>query len=238
MAEERKKKEIEEEKMREAKRQAEMEKQIEEKRKQDELKEKEKQAEKEKVLKEEKERRAFIAERLTELRLEAKNALGIMEKNPKELKECKEKKGKQPKCGKEKKECKGKKLKCPKKEASPLDENDSDFSMVLSKVINENLELAKEEILKKTLNEANKVFDKIKQSHISSSMMTSIVIHSAVCCDGCGVSPIVGNRYKCTVCSNFDYCENCEEKNSEIHQHPFFKNKKTRSCTCKYYLHN
>jgi len=72
-----------------------------------------------------------------------------MEKNPKELKECKEKKGKQPKCGKEKKECKGKKLKCPKKEASPLDENDSDFSMVLSKVINENLELAKEEILKK-----------------------------------------------------------------------------------------
>jgi len=57
-------------------------------------------------------------------------------------------------------------------------------------------------------------------------MMTSIVIHSAVCCDGCGVSPIVGNRYKCTVCSNFDYCENCEEKNSEIHQHPFLKIRK------------
>jgi len=67
------------------------------------------------------------------------------------------------------------------------------------------------------------MFEKMKKSQISSSLMQSTVIHSGVTCDGCKVSPIVGNRYKCTICSNFDYCETCEEKNSELHKHPFLK---------------
>ena len=29
-------------------------------------------------------------------------------------------------------------------------------------------------------------------------------------CTGCGVTPIVGIRYKCTVCPNFDFCIQCE----------------------------
>jgi len=85
------------------------------------------------------------------------------------------------------------------------------------------MESAKEEIIKKTLKEAGKMFEKMKKSQISSSLMQSTVIHSGVTCDGCKVSPIVGNRYKCTICSNFDYCETCEEKNSELHKHPFLK---------------
>ena len=28
-------------------------------------------------------------------------------------------------------------------------------------------------------------------------------------CDGCGVSPVVGYRYKCKDCANHDICENC-----------------------------
>lgn len=48
-------------------------------------------------------------------------------------------------------------------------------------------------------------------------------IHENYKCDGCGVKPIVGVRYQCTVCDNFDYCETCEEKNGEIHKHPFLK---------------
>ena len=40
-------------------------------------------------------------------------------------------------------------------------------------------------------------------------------------CDGCGVSPIIGVRYKCCVCNNFDYCEVCEERLG--HEHPFIK---------------
>jgi len=129
-----------------------------------------------------------------------------------------------------KKECKGKKAKKIKKEEDPsTDDIDPDFSLVLSKVINENMESAKEEIIKKTLKEASKMFEKMKKSQISSSMMSSTVIHSKVSCDGCKMSPIIGNRYKCTICENFDYCESCEEKNSENHKHPFLKIRKPES---------
>ncbi len=45
--------------------------------------------------------------------------------------------------------------------------------------------------------------------------------HTTVACDGCGVSPVIGVRYKCVVCKNFDYCEICEERLG--HEHPFIK---------------
>ena len=48
-------------------------------------------------------------------------------------------------------------------------------------------------------------------------------VHEGICCDGCGTKNIVGCRYKCAVCHNFDYCEECEEKLSEKHLHPFIK---------------
>lgn len=34
--------------------------------------------------------------------------------------------------------------------------------------------------------------------------------HFHVQCDGCGIKPIVGARYKCTVRNDFDLCEKCE----------------------------
>merc|ERR1719317_233972 len=35
-------------------------------------------------------------------------------------------------------------------------------------------------------------------------------IHSGIVCDGCGKTPIVGPRYKCVVCDDFDLCGSCE----------------------------
>lgn len=46
-------------------------------------------------------------------------------------------------------------------------------------------------------------------------------VHESCQCDGCDTKPIVGIRYKCSVCKNFDYCSNCEERLS--HEHPFLK---------------
>jgi len=46
-------------------------------------------------------------------------------------------------------------------------------------------------------------------------------VHSIVTCDGCGAHPIIGNRYKCSVCPDFDYCESCEQ--TIDHVHPFLK---------------
>jgi hypothetical protein len=51
----------------------------------------------------------------------------------------------------------------------------------------------------------------------------SKVVHSRFTCDGCGVHPIVGVRYNCTVCHDFDFCENCEAQTE--HAHPFIKHK-------------
>ena len=46
-------------------------------------------------------------------------------------------------------------------------------------------------------------------------------VHNGVTCDGCGSSPIVGNRYKCSVREDFDLCESCES--SENQPHPMLK---------------
>ena len=48
-------------------------------------------------------------------------------------------------------------------------------------------------------------------------------IHHGYICDGCEMNPIIGNRYKCMICGDFDYCEACEEKFKNEHRHPFLK---------------
>ena len=40
------------------------------------------------------------------------------------------------------------------------------------------------------------------------AMRQDVMTHQA-CCDGCTESPLVGKRFKCTVCANFDLCEKC-----------------------------
>jgi len=52
---------------------------------------------------------------------------------------------------------------------------------------------------------------------------SSIPSHPSVKCDGCGMLPIIGSRYHCSVCDDFDYCEVCEA--SKEHAHPFLKMK-------------
>lgn len=49
-------------------------------------------------------------------------------------------------------------------------------------------------------------------------------VHQGFICDGCNASPIVGVRYKCANCPNYDLCEVCEAKGN-IHDanHVFLK---------------
>ena len=42
-------------------------------------------------------------------------------------------------------------------------------------------------------------------------------------CDGCGMLPIEGYRYKCSICEDYNLCENCEERIGKKHDHPFIK---------------
>jgi Zinc finger, ZZ type./PB1 domain. len=49
----------------------------------------------------------------------------------------------------------------------------------------------------------------------------STAIHNNVSCNNCGLYPIIGHRFKCSVCINFDFCQVCEK--NTFHEHPFIK---------------
>jgi len=49
------------------------------------------------------------------------------------------------------------------------------------------------------------------------------IVHSNVMCDGCGMLPLKGWRYKCSICDDYSLCENCEERIGGHHRHPFVK---------------
>lgn len=56
-----------------------------------------------------------------------------------------------------------------------------------------------------------------EHSHGSSPKFGQVV-HKDVKCDGCGVTPIHGIRYKCAKCDNFDYCSTCYTTNKDGHK--------------------
>jgi uncharacterized CHY-type Zn-finger protein len=66
--------------------------------------------------------------------------------------------------------------------------------------------------------ETEAVFDELAKSLIADR---STAVHNNLVCDGCEATPIIGTRYKCSVCKNFDYCSRCEELLD--HEHAFLK---------------
>ena len=56
----------------------------------------------------------------------------------------------------------------------------------------------------------------------------SNVIHQGIKCNKCEMNPIVGIRYKCADCNDYNLCEKCEEENfiSNVHPHNFIKIRK------------
>jgi len=46
---------------------------------------------------------------------------------------------------------------------------------------------------------------------------SSHAVHEGITCDGCGMSPLVGPRFKCTVRDNFDLCASCEASSPQPH---------------------
>ena len=57
----------------------------------------------------------------------------------------------------------------------------------------------------------------VSESAEASGAAGDTVIHYEVSCDYCHVSPIVGVRYKCLVCSNYDLCPVCRQRKPSVH---------------------
>jgi len=47
------------------------------------------------------------------------------------------------------------------------------------------------------------------------------VLHRHVICDGCNVTPIKGNRYRCNELKDFDLCQTCFDKKAYPKEHTF-----------------
>lgn len=50
-------------------------------------------------------------------------------------------------------------------------------------------------------------------------------LHLGVTCDNCGMKPIQGVRYKCSVCANYDLCSACEATECHPADHPLIKSR-------------
>ena len=81
-------------------------------------------------------------------------------------------------------------------------------------------------------NEKNKVEIQIFFKNINKINDPNIpdcnTIHSGIKCMKCLKEPIVGYRYKCLICPDYNLCQKCEEKNliNEFHSHDFIKFRK------------
>lgn len=96
----------------------------------------------------------------------------------------------------------------------------------------------KEEVITESkIREPKKIQEQVKPTIIAQDKpiekeeISTEIVHSRVTCDECGTNPIVGIRYKCVVCPDFDLCEKCESKS--IHDHPFLKIKKLKHTPMK-----
>ncbi|XP_077559435.1 E3 ubiquitin-protein ligase HERC2 isoform X3 [Haemaphysalis longicornis] len=53
-----------------------------------------------------------------------------------------------------------------------------------------------------------------------SEMERVSIVHENIVCDGCDTCPIVGTRFKCRFCRNYNFCDRCFKTN-QVHKHPF-----------------
>jgi len=67
------------------------------------------------------------------------------------------------------------------------------------------------------------IFSSGNDIDLKSSEYNGQFIHKGVSCDVCNMNPILGNRYKCTACYDYDLCENCEIAGSHPVEHELIK---------------
>jgi len=93
---------------------------------------------------------------------------------------------------------------------------------------NENEGKEKKEINEKEIQKDSLEIELDNDKKQISSLSACKTVHDGIKCDMCLKMPIIGCRYKCSICNNYNLCENCEEENSnsQNHNHNFIKIRK------------
>ena len=120
-----------------------------------------------------------------------------------------------------------------------------ELNNILNKKLNENINIfksqydknfeKKENEMKQKFNEMSELVLKSKLSKIEKKEDNIIpkckIEHKGIKCKKCFQEPIIGYRYKCSVCNNYNLCEKCEEENSKTEEHPhdFIKIRKEKN---------
>ena len=104
---------------------------------------------------------------------------------------------------------------------------DESISEKLNKLMPDLISKVREEVIEE---------NKIRQSQIKVENQSKIqeevqIVHPHFICDGCGADPIIGCRFKCVVCADFDLCEKCESTSN--HEHAFLKIKHPKQAPLK-----
>ena len=88
----------------------------------------------------------------------------------------------------------------------------------------------RDNIMEKKYNEISEIIMKsqIGKKEDNLNFSTLKIEHKGIKCEQCFKEPIIGFRYKCSECQNYNLCEVCEEKNSVTgnHLHDFIKIRK------------
>jgi hypothetical protein len=108
--------------------------------------------------------------------------------------------------------------KCQKENSDVKKEVDKwiEYILVHSNEILESIEKKNENYIEKI----NEIEKKVENSIEKSSKEK--LIDNLFICNGCNMT-IIGEKYHCSVCKYFYYCEKCQEKNKGQHEHPLLK---------------
>lgn len=81
--------------------------------------------------------------------------------------------------------------------------------------------LIQHEILN-TMKEVSKNLNELKEAIVTKR---NHAVHLGILCENCQCSNIIGIRYKCFICENYNLCERCEGYSQSIHgpTHCFLK---------------
>ena len=104
-------------------------------------------------------------------------------------------------------------------------ENDEDNKKIVD-IIEKNFEAFKENLINESKIQSTQIVmeSKLKfEDKQDIETPNSVEVHKGSVCNGCGEFPIIGIRYQCVECKDFDYCEKCHEEKKYIHKHPFYK---------------